>query len=705
MKPLQANIVSPLWPLLGVFLVINILLSYISLSLATWLILLLVLGLLVFLGFRIDRDASSESYDLTLIPGFNPPFWVWGAIGGVAILLRFGMLTSFEGWPGGDDSLQGLFAIDLNRHWNWRMFYTTGQHPPLWIWFLSLFYRFSSNSAFNLWFPPALVSSLFVLVSTLAVRRFVPRGMAFPFFLSLSLGFWPLYFGRFCVQADLVPLFEALAFLCLGGLWNAEGDLSGKLWAAALGLSVGVGAYSYMGFLSVVVLVSLAVLALGLNKKEKIRTGCLYLLILLGALLPLGLACLSERVGGYIFGASFLGGLYSWKAEVAHATSYVTTLFWGPLGSGADYGPVWGGFLNPVECAFFFLGLLTIRGWRNSAPKWFLGVAFFIFLLPGLLTADQVEMLRVIPVMPFLYLVTCLGFLDLWRKAGTRMGRTLLILLAFVSIGLNLFHLAEVRSKDGPLSEKLSYQERANEGYLAYRTLQDASQTRGPGLVFTDFLLLARDHALHVMTFPFNALLNSKLDPSQAQWAGIQTNFHYGAFLQKRFPDSQWQYVTPPGENPERRADGGSVVGIIPITPENRKVFAQWTETHEYLNDLSVEAENSMNDQDLYSQQVEKLPAGYALVRGDPFLESVYGEWVAQYHVGSNLDSNVRALERAIQMGYPAANLFFKLGNFLAGENRISEAEKAFALAARCQPNHTQAEVYLKALQNQASSK
>ena len=112
-----------------------------------------------------------------------------------------------------------------------------------------------------------------------------------------------------------------------------------------------------------------------------------------------------------------------------------------------------------------------------------------------------------------------------------------------------------------------------------------------------------------------------------------------------------------------------------------------------------------MNDQDLYSQQVEKLPAGYALVRGDPFLESVYGEWVAQYHVGSNLDSNVRALERAIQMGYPAANLFFKLGNFLAGENRISEAEKAFALAARCQPNHTQAEVYLKALQNQASSK
>ncbi len=693
MKPIQTNSLSSSWALLGVFLLMNGLLSYVPLPLGSRLILMALLGLLFFMGLRLDRPQQPSPNN------FHPPLWVWITFGFLALILRFGMLTRFEGWPGGDDSLQGLFAIDLNRHWTWRMFYTTGQHPPLWIWFLSLFFRLSPNSAFNLWFPPALVSLLFVLISTLAVGRLFDRGTALFFFCAVSFGFWPLYFGRFCVQADFVPLFEALTFLCLAGLWTAQVGAVQWGWAIGLGLCVGLGTYSYTGFISVLLGVSLGLLIWAWGKKERGLPIILYFTVLLIFLFPLVDAVLIEHVGGYIWGVSPLGGLYHWKDQFFNAASYITALFWGPLGGSADYGPVWGGFLNPVESAFFLLGLGVIREWKGSSTKWLLAGAFFLFLLPGLLTADIVEMLRVIPLMPLLYLVSAVGFFDLWKEAVNLGRKAFLVFLMILSVGMNLYHLAKVRSADGPLTQKFSYQERVNEGYWAYRHLLEAAQTQGPGLVFSDFLPLARDHALHVMSYPFNALLNPSLVSSQAKWAGLLTNVHYGAFLKKRFPDSQWFYVTPPKDPVGGTDDGGSVVGIIPITPENRNTFNRWSKAHDYFNELSVEAENAMNNRELYAQQVAKLPGGYPLMEGDSFLESVYGEWVAQYHLGINLDLNISALERALQKGYPSANLYFKLGNFLAAQNRIPEAEKAFAGAAACPINHTQAAHYLQTLE------
>ncbi len=604
------------------------------------------------------------------------------------------MLTTFEGWPGGDEALQGFFAIDLCRHWNWQIFYTTGQHPPLWIWLLSLFYRFSSDSAFNLWFPSALVSSLFVLVAALAGRSYLPKGSAWVWFLILAFGFWPLLFGRACVQADFVPLFEALCFLCLGALGKVKNQFSVNLLMAVLGFFTAAGTYSYMGFLSVLLVVSLLVAAWAWGKQERLRPAVSYYSTLLFLCVPWVLAAFREHLGGYIQGASPWGSLFHWKDTISQAASYFTVLFWGPLGSPAGYGPVWGGFLNPVETSFFLLGVVYFL----QEKRWAILGAFFLFLLPGFLTADQVEMLRVIAVMPLLYLIVCAGFFSVWRQAGKGAGKSALILLGILSIGLNLYHLAIGRSPDGPFSHKYSLQERVNEDYWAYRRLKEEALSLGPGLVYSDFLLLDRTHALEVMTYPFNALLNFRLDPAQTQWAGLPTNFHYGVFLQRRFPDSQWAYVTPPGAPPERKVDGGSVVGIFNLTKENRAVFWKWSKAQLFFHTLGLEAENSMDDLEKYSRQVAQLPSGYALMEGDPFLESVYGEWVAQYHMGLNLKPNEAALERAVQKGYPAANLYFKLGTFFETDRRNPEARMAFSQALLCQPNRTQAAEYLRAL-------
>ena len=704
MNRFKANTEFQHWALLWAFLLVLSFLSYIPLSPSSKAVLILTLVILLFLGARLDKGRAQVSPFQSSAIGFQAPQWVWWAVGVLALGLRFSFLYLYEGWPGGDESIEGLFGIDLSHHWTWRLFYSTGQHPPLWIWMLSLLYRLSPDSSFNLWFLPAMVSSLFVLVSTFAARKFFLWGAVFPFYLALCFGFWPLYFGRFCKEADLVPLFGALAFFCLGGLWRAEQKGPRWGWAASLGLCVGLGAYSFMGFVSVVLGSVLAVLAWAGLKRERRWAAAIFFVVLSVLLFPLAWEATREHVGGYALSVSAMGGFYHWKDEVLNAVSYLTTFFCGPIRDGAAYGPVWGGFLNPVEGAFFFLGLLEIKKWE-SLPKRLLGSAFLLFLLPGLLTADTVETLRVIPAMPLLYLGVALGLGRLWREGPNRVCRTVIFCLMGSSIFLNLFHLAKARSWDGPETQKFSFQERANEGYWAYRRFKKVSQTQGPGLVFSDFLLLDRDHALHVMSYPFNALINPRLDATDAKWAGVLTNVHYGVFLKARFPDSEWADVTPSLASKELSAGGGSVVGIIAITAENRGTFLRWTQAHGYFDDLGLEAENAMNDRELYAKQVEKLPAGYALMQGDPFLESVYGEWVAQYHMGNTLEPNLLALKRALKNGYPTANLYFKLGNFLAADQKIPEAEVALAQALRCQPNHTQAETFLKALQSLGPSK
>jgi tetratricopeptide (TPR) repeat protein len=106
-----------------------------------------------------------------------------------------------------------------------------------------------------------------------------------------------------------------------------------------------------------------------------------------------------------------------------------------------------------------------------------------------------------------------------------------------------------------------------------------------------------------------------------------------------------------------------------------------------------------MNDPVAYRAEEHKLQDGLALVEGDPFLESFFGEWAAQYHSEGNYQENIRALQRALAKGYPTANLYYKLGNFLWLDHRIPEARRAYSLAARCRPNYTNVQAALDYLQ------
>lgn len=109
------------------------------------------------------------------------------------------------------------------------------------------------------------------------------------------------------------------------------------------------------------------------------------------------------------------------------------------------------------------------------------------------------------------------------------------------------------------------------------------------------------------------------------------------------------------------------------------------------------------NDPKLYQYALQHFSDGYSLVKGDPFLESCFGEWVTQFHWGADHQANILLMKRAIEAGYPCAHLYYKLGQFLFLDHRLSEAKEAFQKAMNCHPNETDAADWIQTIDQMVS--
>lgn len=681
---------SPFWTwfFFFVFVISNGLLAYSSLpyQMKIWVFMagILLTFALYARGRVADKIDVKKSFTNPILP--IPPIGICLFLLGIALFLRFFKLTSLRLWPTGDEGLQGFFAIELVKKWDWRFFYTSGQHPPLLIWILKFFFQSFRDPFFNLWFPPALFSSFTLIIGYFASRLFFSKSVSFIFFLLLAFSFWPLDFGRFCVQGALVPLFEVLCFYFLGRFLNEPRPLFRRIWAGILGISLGLGCLTFTSWVMVILFVALLVALRTFARRPNDRDDVLFFAVFFFiGFSPWLIAFSREGFGGYLFGVSFFSGFFTWKQQFLTSLSNFTSLFWGPFQIEAGYGPTWGGVLNPLLGGCFFLGAAELYRMRQEPIAHVLFLGFLLFLLPGFLAADHVEMFRIIPVMPVLLMMVVFG---IWRLLLTLSFDKRLFLL-FPLIGssflIDFYHFLRPRlAGSNPGVEFKKNME--DESFQAFQLLRNMGDHHGPGLIFTEFLLLSRGHNLRVAVYPFNAADNPAINPDQATWASVIVNVHYGYFLAKRFPKSQWRRITVGSQE-----DGGLAVGIIPLEKKDREAMLCWLRAQDYVHQLGVQSENMMNNQPFYQSIVQKLADGYPLMEGDPFLESIYGEWIAQYRYTHGLERNISALQRAVEKGYPAANLYYKLGNFLFLNRQIPEAQKAYLMAAGCNPNYTNA--------------
>jgi tetratricopeptide (TPR) repeat protein len=211
------------------------------------------------------------------------------------------------------------------------------------------------------------------------------------------------------------------------------------------------------------------------------------------------------------------------------------------------------------------------------------------------------------------------------------------------------------------------------------------SRWSGPGLVFSHFDTDAfNDPTLSVAAYPFNTAENDAIPGQTARWAAVFVNAHYEPFLSRRFPEAKWFWV---GKDQEKE-DGGKALGIIPILPQNKGVMRHWAETYAYFR--KADLRRYWQNKEDFNEVIKTLEAGQPTLKGDPFLESVYWEKMAAYEYGNtDYEGHLRALQAAVQTGYPAAHLYYQLGILLAAKNRLPEAKQALEKASQNAFNQT----------------
>jgi hypothetical protein len=289
-----------------------------------------------------------------------------------------------------------------------------------------------------------------------------------------------------------------------------------------------------------------------------------------------------------------------------------------------------------------------------------------------------------------------MGLQKLYLSAGQqRVGLAALWVLLPLSSGLDLYHLYGPyqkiwRSGDQPVI----LQSKSMEKYQAYQLLGSMSRAKGPGLIFTEFESTPFDQTFSTAVYPLNAAHNPHLSSSLTLWAGLLTNIDYTPFLTRRFPEGRWFPLTSTKADPP----GTLVLGIIPLTPENQKELSTWLEAEKALHPITSLLFHSPFGKppvNVLDQIIRLEPS----LRGDPFLESCVAEKIFFYGMSCGDDSRaLEALSRALQTGYPAANLFNDLGVLWYSMGNPVKAREAFQAACFCPSDHTSARMNLRAI-------
>lgn len=672
----------PLWAFFLLSLSALALFSYGSLPPgAAWAVGLAWLSLFLFLRpFRPSRTGDP------LIPGspLSPrtlallfvAFWI------LLLWTRSFRLGEAPAWPIMDEGRKGFFAMELFGRWDDRILWGESQIEPLYLWGLAAFFHVVPPSLESLRLYPALLSVLLVLTGYAAARTYWSRGGALLAAGLLAFTFWPFTFSRLCMRAGALPILECAAL----GLWFAwerrEKEAGGLFLASILGLACGLGFYTYTAWPIVAVFFALAVATRILEKPRKWPDGVVFLLLCV----PTSLPWLGARLGSG--GLGYPLSLLSPADLFPSFCRYIAGCFAMGFHS-APFGPIWGGFLNPILGALVLVGLggALTTGSLRSRSLWIGG--FVLALLPGALTAG-VEMHRVTPLLPWFLILIVRGTEMLARGLPRRGVLALGLLLGAGSFFLDAYHFFgpyQERERLAPANRQWRSQERER----AFQVLRSVAQERGPGWILTDFMTDYVDQTLTVATFPIDAL-RQEGGSSSVRWAAILVNSNYEPFLKERFPGSSWRWLA--SDIPTR--NGGMVLGLLPLDHRTGPILERWRSAHRQASRLVSRMMNLGPDASFEALR-EEWEGARPEFQGDPFLESVYWEKMGLLDArGFRYEAVIRDCQEGLRLGYPSANLYNQLGVVLRLEGRIPEARRAFQKALRCPVNRTPADSYLR---------
>ena len=698
------------WGLFILFLAGNALLAYSrqGMILKLWIFAALIL-LPLSIGIAAHWRAAGETPPLLKSPGQEkgPASWFFVLVILTALFFRFFRVDSLSAWPRLDEGLLAFESLEILRTWEWNTFYAYCDHLPAYPWAQALFFKSFGISLGILWLFPAVLSTLTLAMAYLGAREYFSKNFSALLAALIAGAFWPAYTCRFSHLSVLMVLWEVLTFLALGSFLREDRPTPKLRNAALLGICVALGFYTYPAYLAVAALTSFTVLAQGLKRREAAPVFAFALPVALG-LIPLASGFFKGNSGNYFRGLStgvpdqFLSG------QMSGRLSYLGGIFWGQL-VGGDYGPIWGGFLNPLTASFFFLGLLECFRYRKHPLSQWLLVGLALALLPGFCT-NSVEFFRIVAFWPLGYLTAAWGFILLVSRRGNPRSIHLLpaIGLILASTCLDYRHLfIKYPQAWGEPNQRWSVNIKSAENWAAYRLLRDYAALYGPGAVLEDLETDTMDRTLTIAVHGFDAALNQGISPRDIRWMAVIVNTNYTPFLRQRF--SQAVLTQLPSDDSAQY--GGDVLAILPREPGNSAVLSKWFQTNQEMQQAGRDI-IARKSHGLRTNIIRELTQSVPSAQGDPLLESIRWEKV---HVQVNLQAaygdiafatiypdSLRAIQNALHFGVPAAHLYNELGVYLALGNRTEEAKRAFEGALKSPVNVTPARRNLDRLQSEA---
>jgi hypothetical protein len=381
---------------------------------------------------------------------------------------------------------------------------------------------------------------------------------------------------------------------------------------------------------------------------------------------------------------------------------YWEVLF-GATGTRADYEPPIGGILNPVLSSFFLLGLIEVLRRLQSWAARFFCFSFVLLMAEGFMSMS-VEVLRIVPVLPFLIFGATVGFQATVKTLPSRRVILFTLIVLTVSFGVDLYRFVGPYWNVPNEPQKLTAVLKSPEKYRAYQILDEARKVWGPGLIFTDLIPSCDDESLAVITYPYNAAWNDALSFQTAQWAGIFTRKDYLPLLTKRFPAARWSYL------PSAIAGEYShyVLLIVPVDQKTREIFTGWKDTYGFFMNLNVTIASDRNGKTDFTV-LKGFADHYPSIPNDVFLQSCFLDRLISFYMiektfhpedtRNQYSIYSSVVKTCLSKSYPNPMTYEKLGRILTLEGQYGEAEVLLKKALILLPGDQAALADLKMLE------
>lgn len=371
----------------------------------------------------------------------------------LAAACRFYALNRIPAGIYWDEVIDGQKGLEAVRTGSFEVFYHVGSgREGLWINMVGLAEAAFGANQFGLRVCAALAGTLTVIFVYLLARELFSGRVAIFSAWFLAFSFWHLWLSRMAFRAVLMPLFLSASLYFLLRAWREEhpatSPVSRWLLVVVSGILYGLGFHTYIAFRFTPFLIALFSLSEYRRRKTSgqmttrwLAMWAVWLGVAFLVALPLGLYFLHHPQDFWLR-ASQVSIFTAPNPAKAFGIALLATA--GMFNIRGDPGALFNipespHLLLPVGIVFL-LGLVLAGGRAfqkdgNARGYWLLCAWFAILLVPQLLTLDVPNSVRVIGVIPPVFIFAGVGADAIYERLKHRKAYVYAFFLGFILVG------------------------------------------------------------------------------------------------------------------------------------------------------------------------------------------------------------------------------------------------------------------------------